>query len=213
MKKIISLFIAIALLSFVSVNVQGQTKLQEYRDSFEQHMFDIPFLQHYANALKKAAKTNRQEYMRISNNLASITAFACFQKLTGVGKMNIPAKGTEYKEVLKAMYPLTPLHKYQLQFIDAAYRKNYAGMRRFLAQTLQQPMPKDNMTDVISVGNMLSYLVDCGTVDQARSYKKFLENYMKTAKSEDMKSAVHSALNDVTGFIMLKEWEAKHPEK
>lgn len=202
------------LIIFLSCGTLSAQTLKQYRDNAAEKMFDLKFNTAYANALKANRKGNEKELATVANNLAMLTAFSWFQNnFSDMEQKGMPHQEPNSKSVLAANYPLTILHKAELQYTVAADAKDYNTMRKALASALAQPLPQDNMVDRINVGGMLSMLIDFGSEAQAKDYKAYLENFIKTSKNSAMVDMAKATVKDITGFIMIKEWEAKHPDK
>ena len=206
MKTIKTMCIFFAL-CFGIGQIDAQT-LDDFRKEYSQKLFDVNFMRDYALALKKTKHCDKKEYEQISNNYALISSFYFFQKLGFEDeKKKATVPNVDIDAIKKAKLPLTTLHQAEIDFILAYQKQDYKKQLNILNLVLQQPMPKDNMCDIVIIGAMLNSLIEQGNLKDAKDYLAYLKDYAAHPANKDMEVQVKGAIENCQGYIMLKEFE------
>lgn len=207
MKQIL-LSMLMALLALTAV-AQSKT-LEQYRAESGRMCMNPQFMYDYINALKQA-KIKGDEMKKISDGFALINIFYFINERMASNLDETEDSTIKYyspDEIEKMSLPLSSQRKVQIHFAKSLEKSNVAMMQKYLFELLKYPMPTGNLCDPVIYGGMLNATMEKLDLEQARQYKAKLEEYLKKPADNQVENLVKSHLEDLSGYIMLKEMDA-----
>lgn len=196
--------------AFICVTKISAQDIASLRANYDTHCTDVQYMRKYTLALRQLKPVPQEEYTKISNNYALLVITYTVMKFNPAGDemLDSISRTADVHDVDRLELPLTDLRKTQLNYLLAMEKKDLKQMTALAKHLITIPMPSDNMCDPLVYGSILQKTFESGTLDDSRAFVAWLRDYVD--RHEEAKQFDH-IVKDGEGYIMLKEYEEKHP--